>query len=87
MTQEIEFEISPELAEAMQRVVAAVEQLYDALMDMVRKFMEAVRKSFATLMRLFTRVQLLEWRFPHRVADFLSRRIPPGSPSGLVCTG
>ena len=78
MNQEINFDIefSPEQIEAMQRVIAAVESVWDALMEMVRAFMEAVLKAFEPLVRLLAKMQLLEWRLPCRLAEFLSRKIP-----------
>jgi len=78
MRQEINsnFEFSPEQLEAVQRVIAAVEKIRDALIEMVQAFFEAARQAVEFLYRSWTHLQLLEWRVPNQIAKFLSRKMP-----------
>ena len=80
MEQEIDFEFTPEQIDAIQHVVNdvvnAMEKLWDAILEIVRATVEAIRKAFEPLIRRLAMLRLLEWRLPYRIANFISQKIP-----------
>jgi hypothetical protein len=76
MEQENSFQFSAEQRETIEQLIRAVEKAWEVLQEMVRAFMDAVRKMFEGWARSFTHLQLLEWRLPDPIAKFLSNKIP-----------
>ena len=75
-----DFKLSPETQEELQRALRSVvefaNQVYDALYELVQRLMESVRQIAAALGRFFLKQQLLEWKIPIPVADFVARNTP-----------
>ena len=70
------FEFTPEQIEQFQRMSEVVRDVYDALMEIAKTIIETIRKWFEGLMRIFSKMQLLEWRLPCWMAEFVSRKMP-----------
>ena len=74
------FELSPEEQEciqnAMQALFESVNAFMDAFAEIAKAVLEVIRKTFEGLMRLFKKLQLLEWRLPYRMAEYLSSKMP-----------
>jgi hypothetical protein len=75
-----EFKLSPEaqaqLQEALRKMVDAFEEFRAALVPIIQEIMERVRKLAEQLARFFLKMQLLEWRVPQPLADFIASKIP-----------
>lgn len=76
---EHEFEISPEAQEQLRQLVEKVtkmaQEFCDAFAEIVSKVMEEIRKIAINLARFFLKMQLLEWRVPLKIADYVSEKI------------
>lgn len=66
---------SQELIEQIQNIDEVLRQAYDAMVEWVIDFLERVRKIAERLARFFLKQQLLEWRVPYPIADFLSKKL------------
>lgn len=74
------FEFTPEEQEhirnTMQAVIDSVNAFMDAFVEIAKAVLEVIRKTFEGLVRLFAKLQLLEWRLPYRMAEYLSSKMP-----------
>lgn len=79
MENKIEFKLSEEtqaqLVKSMCEIGKSLNDLYDVLTEIVEKIIEAARLVAEQLGRFFLKQQLLEWRIPLRMADFISQKI------------
>ena len=79
MDQDSKFTVSPEaqeqLQEALRKMIEAMGQVFDALVSIVQEVMEKIRKIAEQLARFFLKMQLLEWRVPYRLADFIASKV------------
>lgn len=77
---EIEFELTPEqqqaFREAFQKVVQAARELCDAVVEIFQSVMECIREITLGLARFFLKLQLLEWKLPYAIADFIANNTP-----------
>ena len=73
---EMELEFTPEQLKQVQNVVDAAKSLRDAMVELFRQVMDALHKAFEVLMRLFAKLQILEWRMPYWLAEFVSQNMP-----------
>lgn len=76
---EINFEFTPEQSQAFteiaQKIADAINQLSDVMVEIFKDFVERVRKIAEQLGRFFLKMQLLEWRVPAPIADYISQKI------------
>ena len=76
---EIKFELSDEakelLMENVNRLAEAFMEFWKVVEEAVMRVMEELRKIAEQLGRFFLLQQLLEWRVPYSVADWMSKNI------------
>lgn len=76
---EIKIELSDEarkqLIESANKLVEAFTEFWQIVEEIVMRVMEELRKIAEQLGRFFLLQQLLEWRVPYSVADWMSRKI------------
>lgn len=74
----VEFELTPDqhLREACEIVAQAVREICDVFVDLAQRVMNAVREFAISLARFFLKLQLLEWKIPYPLADFVARNTP-----------
>jgi hypothetical protein len=75
-----EFNLSPEaqaqLQAALRKMIDAFDEIRKVLVPIIQEFLERVRKLAEQLARFFLKMQLLEWRVPQPLADFIAAKIP-----------
>lgn len=67
---------SQEELEKVQKLAEALRELYDVFVEWAREVNERIREIADKLARFFLIQQLLEWRVPYPVADFISKKTP-----------
>ena len=76
----VEFTLSPEQQDELSEIFhKAMEDIYrfcDAFVEAVEIILEAIREIATSLAQYFLKQQLLEWKIPYRIADFISRNTP-----------
>jgi hypothetical protein len=79
MTNELNLELSPEAIDEMQaalcRVLASMNDLFDAFVEAVKIVIEKVRAFAISLARFFLQMQLLEWRVPAPLAKWIAQKM------------
>jgi len=79
MENEFDIELSDEAKEQLVKLALELREkinvLYDVLVEIVQKCLEVARAFAEQLGRFFLKMQLLEWRVPMPVADFISQKI------------
>lgn len=77
--EEIKFELSEEQNAELRRIVETAYEslrvLHDVFVEIAKVLIEKVRAIAEQLGRFFLKSQLLEWKIPHRIADFISEKI------------
>ena len=78
--EQYKIKISPEQAEQIRKsidlLIDSFTTLWDELQKTVKAFMDIVRETFTRIMRMLTLQQLVEWRLPYRMAEYLSSKMP-----------
>jgi len=75
MESEFTLEQQQEIREKVAKAVECLHNFFDALADLVQRAMEQIRQIAINLARWFMKLQLLEWKIPYRIADFVSKKI------------
>lgn len=77
---ENDFELTPEqqqaFHEAFQKAVEAARAICDAFAEIYQSVLERIREIALGLARFFLKLQLLEWKLPYSIADFISKNAP-----------
>ena len=77
--EEIKFEFTDEQREQIRKLIAEVNEkaqaIFDVFVEIGKVLMEIVRKLAEQLGRFFLKMQLLEWRIPMHLADFISQKM------------
>lgn len=72
-------ELTPEQLEQLHKtfheLVKTVKIILDTLCEAVQKATEMIRQIAIELARFYLKQQLLEWKVPHPVADWIARNI------------
>lgn len=77
---QVEFELTPEQQQAFrenfEKVIQVVRELCDALTEIFEIVLKRIREIAIRLARFFLKLQLLEWKLPYSIADFIANNAP-----------
>ncbi len=76
MNEEFELTFSPEQTEALLAFSDAVLDLWLKILEWVEKVRQIILRTFDTLIKLWARQRLTEWRFPRNIANGMIRVLP-----------
>ncbi len=68
------FEFTPEEREAVQRMIEAIERAAEIMIDWVITMLNAIHRAWELWIRFFMKQQLLEWRIPNRLANYVAMK-------------
>ena len=68
--------LTDEQIEAVQRFVAMANEIVETITGYIKQFLDAIRKFGEYLGRILFYCQLREWRIPHKLSLFVSRKFP-----------
>ena len=72
---ELTSEQQEKLREMCNVAIEIFNNLRDALIEVVENFMQRVREIATMFGRMFLKMQLLEWKIPYPIADFVSEKV------------
>lgn len=74
-----EIEFTPEQEEKLREMCKVAFEIFnnlrDVLIEIVENFMKRIREIATNFGRMFLKMQLLEWKIPYPVADFISKKV------------
>lgn len=77
--EKIEFELSPEELETLrlqcEKIGAVFTEFFTQLREAINAFLEKVREIAISLARFFLKLQLIEWKVPYPIANWISEKV------------